>query len=63
MVKPTRITVLRGQPDEAELAAVTAVLLALARRGGEPGAAEKAAYAGWTVKAGVYRPPMARPGP
>ncbi|MFF8293450.1 acyl-CoA carboxylase subunit epsilon [Streptomyces sp. NPDC016309] len=63
MVRTTRITVLRGQPDEAELAAVTAVLLALARRAGEPDEAEKAAYAEWTVKAGDYRPPMVRPGP
>ncbi|MDN3295379.1 acyl-CoA carboxylase subunit epsilon [Streptomyces ficellus] len=62
MVKPTRITVLRGQPDEDELAAVTVVLLALARRAEEPDQAAKAAYAGWTVKGGDYRHPMARPG-
>ncbi|GGY78735.1 hypothetical protein GCM10010327_06350 [Streptomyces nitrosporeus] len=52
-----RITVVRGRPDEAELAAVTAVLLALARRAGEPDEETRAAYAGWTVKRGGYRNP------
>lgn len=51
-----RITVVRGRPDEAELAAVTAVLLALARRSGEPDEETRAAYAGWTVKRGGHRP-------
>ncbi|MGW8794647.1 acyl-CoA carboxylase epsilon subunit [Streptomyces althioticus] len=66
MANPMRITVLRGRPDEAELAAVTAVLLALVRRSGEPDEAIRAAYAGWTVKRGDARPSVtwaARPAP
>ncbi|MCX4642702.1 acyl-CoA carboxylase subunit epsilon [Streptomyces sp. NPDC055059] len=51
-----RITVVRGRPDDAELAAVTAVLLALVRRAGEPDDETKAAYAGWTVKGGGFAP-------
>ncbi|MEU6658616.1 acyl-CoA carboxylase subunit epsilon [Streptomyces sp. NPDC046821] len=51
-----RITVVRGRPDEAELAAVTAVLLALVRRADEPDDATKSAYAGWTVKGGGHGP-------
>ncbi|WP_327114656.1 acyl-CoA carboxylase subunit epsilon [Streptomyces sp. NBC_01341] len=56
MANPMRITVVRGRPDAAELAAVTAVLLALARRSGEPDEETRAAYAGWTVKRGGHRP-------
>ncbi|GAA1274007.1 hypothetical protein GCM10009646_71210 [Streptomyces aureus] len=56
MVNQMRITVVRGLPDEAELAAVTAVLLALVRRAGEPDDETKAAYAGWTVKGGGHVP-------
>ena len=56
MTDKTLITVERGHPDEAELAAVTVVLLALARRAEEPDDEVKAAYAGWTVKGGAYRP-------
>ncbi|MFE3519531.1 acyl-CoA carboxylase subunit epsilon [Streptomyces sp. NPDC059166] len=56
MANPMRITVVRGRPDDAELAAVTAVLLALARRSGEPDEEAKAAYAGWTVKRAAHRP-------
>ena len=60
MVNQMRITVVRGRPDEAELAAVTAVLLALVRRAGGPGQAAhaetEAAYAGWTVKGGGHAP-------
>jgi hypothetical protein len=57
MTDETHITVVRGRPDAAELAAVTAVLLALARRGREPDPAQKAAYAGWTVRSAGHRPP------
>jgi hypothetical protein len=56
MANPTHIKVVRGRPDAAELAAVTAVLLALVRRAGEPDDETKAAYAGWTVKSGGHRP-------
>lgn len=56
MANPMRIEVVRGRPDAAELAAVTAVLLALARRPGRPGAAARPAYAGWTVRSGGHRP-------
>ncbi|GHA82754.1 MULTISPECIES: acyl-CoA carboxylase subunit epsilon [Streptomyces] len=59
MANPMRITVVRGRPDEAELAAVTAVLLALVRRTGEPDGDVAAAYAGWTVKNGGHRTPVA----
>lgn len=61
MPKETHITVVRGRPDEAELAAVTAVLLALARRAQEPGEEERAAYANWTVKNRGHRPAVAWP--
>jgi len=57
MTDETLITVVRGRPDEAELAAVTAVLLALARRGREPDTAAKAAYAHWTVRNAGHRSP------
>ncbi|MEU3557699.1 acyl-CoA carboxylase subunit epsilon [Streptomyces fragilis] len=56
MANPMRIEVVRGRPDAAELAAVTAVLLALARRAGEPGAAVRPAYAGWSVRSGGHWP-------
>ncbi|MFP3991483.1 acyl-CoA carboxylase subunit epsilon [Streptomyces sp. E11-3] len=59
MADETSITVLRGHPDEAELAAVTVVLLALLRGSGEPEQEVLAAYAGWTVKGGGYRPSAA----
>lgn len=54
MVNQMRITVVRGRPDEAELAAVTAVLLALVRRAGETDDEVQAAYAAWTVKGGGH---------
>ncbi|MER5476868.1 acyl-CoA carboxylase subunit epsilon [Streptomyces sp. NPDC002734] len=56
MANPMRIEVVRGRPDAAELAAVTAVLLALSRRAGEPGAPARPAYAGWTVRSDGHRP-------
>jgi hypothetical protein len=63
MLNETRIAVLRGRPDETELAAVTAVLLALARRSEPRDEAARAVYADWTVKGGPYRSPVAWPGP
>lgn len=62
MANPMSITVVRGRPDEAELAAVTAVLLALAGRAGEPDETTAAAYAGWTVKNDGHRTAAAWPG-
>lgn len=61
MTDETHITVVRGRPDAAELAAVTAVLLALSRRGPEPETETKAAYADWTVKNASHLSPP-RPG-
>ncbi|MFG2885276.1 acyl-CoA carboxylase subunit epsilon [Streptomyces sp. NPDC048297] len=61
MSQQTRITVVRGRPDAAELAAVTAVLLALARRAREPDEEVRAAYADWTVKNPGHRPAVAWP--
>ncbi|MEU7061143.1 acyl-CoA carboxylase subunit epsilon [Streptomyces sp. NPDC046197] len=63
MADTTHITVVRGQPDETELAAVTAVLLALARRRDAPDEDERTAFAGWTVKGGGYHTPVAWSGP
>lgn len=57
MTDETHITVVRGRPDAAELAAVTAVLLALSRRDREPDQEAKAAYADWTVKNAGHRLP------
>ncbi|MFI2643391.1 acyl-CoA carboxylase subunit epsilon [Streptomyces sp. NPDC018610] len=62
MADTTRITVVRGQPDAAELAAVTVVLLALVRRGEAPDEERRTAYAGWTVKSGGHRTEAAWPG-
>ncbi|MEV7981413.1 acyl-CoA carboxylase subunit epsilon [Streptomyces sp. NPDC086519] len=65
MANPMSITVVRGRPDETELAAVTAVLLALAGRAGHPyaaGAATATAYAGWTIKNDGHRTAAAWPG-
>ncbi|MFF1451688.1 acyl-CoA carboxylase subunit epsilon [Streptomyces sp. NPDC058274] len=56
MSNETHITVVRGQPDEVELAAVSAVLLALSRRLPEVDEATLAAYADWTVKGGRRDP-------
>ncbi|MGW3202932.1 acyl-CoA carboxylase subunit epsilon [Streptomyces sp. NPDC001135] len=56
MSNERHITVVRGRPDAEELAAVTAVLLALVRRARQPEATALAAYANWTVKGGDYRP-------
>ncbi|MER0443344.1 acyl-CoA carboxylase subunit epsilon [Streptomyces sp. Edi4] len=62
MSNETRITVVRGRPDADEIAAVTAVLLALARRAEEPADEVRAAYAAWTVKRGHYRSAATVPG-
>lgn len=59
MADDISLSVVRGQPDEAELAAVTAVLLALLRRAGEPDQERLAAYARWAVKGGGHRSPVA----
>ncbi|MEU2154420.1 acyl-CoA carboxylase subunit epsilon [Streptomyces sp. NPDC019396] len=51
MAEETGITVLRGLPDAAELAAVTTVLLAVLRdRARQADGPEPAAYADWSVK-------------
>ncbi|MEU5538104.1 acyl-CoA carboxylase subunit epsilon [Streptomyces sp. NPDC020362] len=63
MSKETCITVVRGCPGADEIAAVTAVLLALAHRAQEPGEEVRTAYAAWAVKRGGYRPTAASPGP
>ncbi|QGV77487.1 acyl-CoA carboxylase subunit epsilon [Streptomyces ficellus] len=51
MAEETGITVLRGLPDAAELAAVTTVLLALLRDRSRPADEPRpAAYADWSVR-------------
>ncbi|MFF8828549.1 acyl-CoA carboxylase subunit epsilon [Streptomyces sp. NPDC015131] len=51
MAEETGITVLRGVPDAAELAAVTTVLLALARRRSQPAdEPPPAPSADWSVR-------------
>ncbi|MFE4589054.1 acyl-CoA carboxylase subunit epsilon [Streptomyces laurentii] len=62
MANPMTVTVVRGRPDEVELAAVTSVLLALARRAGEPEEETAAAYAAWTVKNDGARTSVGWPG-
>jgi hypothetical protein len=57
MTDETHITVVRGRPDAAELAAVTAVLLALFRRDREPDQEARTAYAHWTVRNPGHRAP------
>ncbi|MEU3132840.1 acyl-CoA carboxylase subunit epsilon [Streptomyces sp. NPDC006854] len=50
------IRVLRGNPDHAELAAVTAVLLALAQRGGaSPRPAPARPCAAWALRPAAHR--------
>ncbi|MEU6534303.1 acyl-CoA carboxylase subunit epsilon [Streptomyces sp. NPDC047000] len=63
MANPMRIKVIHGRPDETELAAVTAVLIALVRRAAGSGGATGPAYAGWTVQSGGHRPRPARNAP
>ncbi|WP_244417470.1 acyl-CoA carboxylase subunit epsilon [Streptomyces hygroscopicus] len=61
MANDIRFTVVRGRPDEAELAAVTAVLLAVLRAGQEagPGAGEPLPpRAGWGRAHGPRRSPV-----
>ncbi|GAA2382250.1 hypothetical protein GCM10010420_00100 [Streptomyces glaucosporus] len=63
--RPTLLTVVRGAPDDLELAAVTAVLLALLRNdpaddpGGGPGPEGPAPRAGWRAGRPGYRSPRA----
>ncbi|MEU9483303.1 acyl-CoA carboxylase subunit epsilon [Streptomyces decoyicus] len=61
MANDIRFTVVRGRPDEAELAAVTAVLLAVLRSGeaAGPGAGEPLPpRAGWGRAHGPRRSPV-----
>ncbi|MFD5769994.1 acyl-CoA carboxylase subunit epsilon [Streptomyces sp. NPDC127049] len=66
MADETGITVVRGRPDAVEIAAVTAVLMALLRdRGAPPDTPAPAARADWIVKDTGGRGPVswsARPG-
>ncbi|MFI5807651.1 acyl-CoA carboxylase subunit epsilon [Streptomyces sp. NPDC051561] len=57
------LTVVRGCPDDAELAAVTAALILCLRRGERPAQARETALAHWTVKGGGRRRTPARPRP
>lgn len=50
MAEETVITVLHGEPDSAELAAVTAVLLARLRLRTDADEAPAAPRAGWAVR-------------
>ncbi|MEU8028839.1 acyl-CoA carboxylase subunit epsilon [Streptomyces sp. NPDC049099] len=61
MANDTRITVVRGRPDAAELAAVTAVLIALARRAQEPEDLPGTVFADWRVKGGGPGPAVSWP--
>ncbi|WP_095757308.1 acyl-CoA carboxylase epsilon subunit [Streptomyces xinghaiensis] len=60
MANETRLTVVRGRPDEAELAAVTAVLLARLRgaRGPDAEPPPPPPRAGWGPGSDRFRPPV-----
>ncbi|MFM9368671.1 acyl-CoA carboxylase subunit epsilon [Streptomyces sp. Da 82-17] len=58
MDEPLRLTVLRGHPDPAELAAVVTVLLAVLRAAGPEEEVNGAPRAGWG-RTGPYRSPVA----
>jgi hypothetical protein len=59
-VKPDRplLRVVRGIPDEVELAALTAVVAGLATAGTEP-ATPAPAPSAWADRASLVRPPLA----
>ncbi|NIH85490.1 acyl-CoA carboxylase epsilon subunit [Amycolatopsis granulosa] len=56
------LRVVRGNPDEAELAALTAVVAAAASAGGEetPRKPERTSF--WADRAALVRRPLPRPG-
>jgi hypothetical protein len=58
------LRIVRGEPDDAEVAALTAVVLGLAASTG-PGAAEPEAAerGGWADRSALVRRPMPQPGP
>jgi hypothetical protein len=55
---PPLLAVVRGQPTVAELAALTVVINALARRGSQHPAA-KATRSQWAARERMLRPPLA----
>ena len=55
------LRVVRGTPDEAELAALTAVVAAVSSPGGdEPGKPERTSF--WADRAALVRRPLPQPG-
>lgn len=56
MAEETRFTVVSGQPDEYETAALAVVLTLLARRRQDPGTAAPGRPATW-LTAAAYNPP------
>ncbi len=57
------LTTVRGEPTAAELAAVTVVLAALARRGSQRPASRHASGSRWAARDQMTRPPLsAAPG-
>ena len=56
------LTVVRGEPTAAELAALTVVVSALARGSSKESAPDRSARTGWAAKDQMMRPHL-RPGP
>ncbi len=53
------LTVVRGEPTAAELAALTVVIGAAARRGSQRPAAQRPAGSRWAARDRMVRPPVA----
>jgi hypothetical protein len=59
---PPLVSVVRGEPTAAELAALAVVIDALVRYGSQPSAAERPGGSRWAAREQLMRPQL-RPGP